>query len=352
MSGQDRMRYNGDMFPDETCFREGETIMNLLSLEYFLVTAEEMNFTKAAGKLYITQQSLSGHIKKLEDYFGCRLFDRGPPLTLTKEGIGLQRSGAKLLVDMSDIERQLRDIQDLRNGEITIGASRIRSNIYLPPILAKFNQCYPNVHVTIMEGTSTEIEAALHKAQIDLCVGPVPIDNSAVKSIPFWIENTALVVPQSIIKQYFPTDCEAIVTGDMELTLKDLHFCPFVAMDPGLLAGREFRLSCAAYGFTPKIIMTAKSLHVLIPLCLHGIGALVCPEVFLIPYRSQIGSPENPQVLVFPTQEVALPDEMCINYLKSRYMPLVVKEFIRIAKEEMRTFGGDFFKEDGKSRKI
>lgn len=316
--------------------------MNLLSLEYFLVTAEEMNFTKAASKLYITQQSLSGHIKKLEDYFGCKLFDRGPPLTLTKEGIGLQQSGTKLLVDMSDIERQLRDIKDLRNGELTIGASRIRSNIYLPPILAKFNQRYPNVHVTILEGNSTEIETALHKAQIDLCIGPVPVDNTDVKSIPFWKENTVLVVPQSIIRKYFPTDCTAILAERLELTLKDLRFCPFVAMDSELLAGREFRLFCAAYGFSPKIIMTAKSLHVLIPLCLSGIGALVCPEAFLIPYRRQIGTTDNPQVLVFPTQEVALPDEMCINYLKNRYMPSVIKEFIRIVQEETNTFGWDF----------
>lgn len=52
--------------------------MNLLNLEYFLVAAEELNFTKAAKRLYITQQSLSNHIAKLESYFGADLFDRTP----------------------------------------------------------------------------------------------------------------------------------------------------------------------------------------------------------------------------------------------------------------------------------
>ena len=39
--------------------------MNLRNLEYFLVAAEELNFTRAADRLFITQQSLSHHIQKL-----------------------------------------------------------------------------------------------------------------------------------------------------------------------------------------------------------------------------------------------------------------------------------------------
>ena len=41
--------------------------MNLKSIEYFLITVEEMNFTRAAGRLYISQQALSSHLKRLED---------------------------------------------------------------------------------------------------------------------------------------------------------------------------------------------------------------------------------------------------------------------------------------------
>ena len=41
--------------------------MNLVSFRYFLAAARELNFTKAAKSLYITQQSLSEHIRRLED---------------------------------------------------------------------------------------------------------------------------------------------------------------------------------------------------------------------------------------------------------------------------------------------
>ena len=51
-------------------------MINFLNLQYFLVLCEEMNFRRAARKLHITQQSLSGHINKLETSFGVPLFDR------------------------------------------------------------------------------------------------------------------------------------------------------------------------------------------------------------------------------------------------------------------------------------
>ena len=53
------------------------------SYEMFLLAAEETSFTKAANKAYITQQCLSSHIKRLEDYYGVSLFNRTPKLALT-----------------------------------------------------------------------------------------------------------------------------------------------------------------------------------------------------------------------------------------------------------------------------
>ena len=56
-------------------------MINFLNLEYFLVAAEELNFTKAAKKLFISQQSLSNHISNMEKEFDVILFNRTTPLT-------------------------------------------------------------------------------------------------------------------------------------------------------------------------------------------------------------------------------------------------------------------------------
>ena len=65
-------------------------MINFLNLEYFLVAAEELNFTRAARKLYISQQSLSNHISNLEKEFDVILFNRTSPLTLTYAGRALR----------------------------------------------------------------------------------------------------------------------------------------------------------------------------------------------------------------------------------------------------------------------
>ena len=85
-------------------------MINFLNLKYFLILSEEMNFRKAAHKLYITQQSLSGHIQKLEEYFGVPLFYRSTPLRLTPAGIHLKNRAAELLTLESDLQKELLDI--------------------------------------------------------------------------------------------------------------------------------------------------------------------------------------------------------------------------------------------------
>lgn len=60
--------------------------MNFQNIEYFLAVAEYGNFTKAARSLYISQQSLSENIKRLEEEIGTPLLVRGKTVTLTRAG--------------------------------------------------------------------------------------------------------------------------------------------------------------------------------------------------------------------------------------------------------------------------
>lgn len=63
-----------------------DLFMNLLSLYYFVELAKELHVTNTAQKLYISQQNLSQHIQRLEQYYGVPLFHRKPKLALTYAG--------------------------------------------------------------------------------------------------------------------------------------------------------------------------------------------------------------------------------------------------------------------------
>ena len=118
-------------------------MINFLNLEYFLVAAEELNFTKAARKLYISQQSLSNHIANLEKEFDVVLFNRTSPLTLTYAGQALQ-SRARALLDMRDeTYKEIADIKDFSTGQISIGVSHTRGRIILPEIHSRLSGPFP-----------------------------------------------------------------------------------------------------------------------------------------------------------------------------------------------------------------
>lgn len=84
--------------------------MNLKSIEYFLCAAEEMNITRAAERLFISQQALSSHIKRLEDDYNVRLFERHPSLRLTPEGQEMVFYGQQILKAQTQMRAAFSDI--------------------------------------------------------------------------------------------------------------------------------------------------------------------------------------------------------------------------------------------------
>ena len=60
--------------------------MDITSLYYFSELAKDLHMTRTANRLFISQQTLSNHILRLEEYYGTQLFYRNPSLSLTSAG--------------------------------------------------------------------------------------------------------------------------------------------------------------------------------------------------------------------------------------------------------------------------
>ena len=143
--------------------------MNLTNLTYFIAAAEELNFTRAARRLYISQQALSSHIAKLEEYYQVPLFDRGNPMTLTDAGRVLYQSAVQVTETLELCDRRLQDIKDFTRGSLSVGIPVTRGTMMLPQLCSAFHQLYPKVHLEIFEGQTTpEVEQALAAGKIDL----------------------------------------------------------------------------------------------------------------------------------------------------------------------------------------
>ena len=310
-------------------------MINFLNLEYFLVASEELNFTKAAKRLFISQQSLSNHISNMEKEFDVVLFNRTTPLTLTYAGHALQAKARQLLELRDETYRELSDIKDFSVGQLTIGLSHTRGRVILPEILPVYKERFPNIELRLEEGNSSELADDLLHGNIDLLIDMLPIKVENVETVPICEEEILLAVPDAVLEKAFPGQLQEINEQlSRHIDLKLLSRCPFLLINKGnrvrTLADEMFEEA----EVSPNIVLETENIETVLALAFKGMGITFYPKMFISSYRelssnAENGMPVNFYSLDYPKAHGVL----AIGYHKGHYMSQATKEFIQIAKE-------------------
>ncbi len=308
--------------------------MNFLNLYYFSVLAEELSFTKAAKRLFISQQSLSNHIARLENEFGVVLFNRTQPITLTEAGESLRQRARTLLNEKKQVETAMQDFHDFKKGELTIGISTSRGTVMLPEILPEFHKTFPQVKLHLIEGTTREVNRALYEGRADLNISFAINDPEHVHEDLLHTERLVCAVPNSFFSTYLSEQAHSFIPG----TLQDFRYfapCPFVRMSEKIWLGDIFESCCQYYQVNPPIVLETSSMTTLTSLCAVGMGAIVLPEIF-VNNRIFFRNPRdwNEQVSVFPLDYPAGTKSITISYLHGHYLNRAAIEFIRLVREK------------------
>ena len=145
--------------------------MNLKTCQYFVALAEEMNFTKASESLHITQQSLSGSIKRLEEEYGVELFQRKPYLKLTPAGETMLFYSKQMLRNESQMMASLADLSAECSGHLVLGMSRQRIQVFFPGIWERYHNAYPNVSLDLRQSYTLKMADSLQAGKLDLFIG-------------------------------------------------------------------------------------------------------------------------------------------------------------------------------------
>lgn len=138
--------------------------LDLRQVEVFYYVAKFHSFSKAAEALLLTQPTISGHIKTLEDSLNLVLFDRlGREVTLTQAGEVLYAYAKRLLSVKISALQALQELQGGVSGELVIGGSSIPGQYVFPPILGHFKRQYPDITVVLsITDTMDIIERIVH----------------------------------------------------------------------------------------------------------------------------------------------------------------------------------------------
>ncbi|MFF5993844.1 LysR family transcriptional regulator [Lysinibacillus sp. KU-BSD001] len=128
--------------------------MELRQLEYFLVLCEELHFTRAAQRLYISQPTLSQQIKVLEQKFGLPLFDRiGKKILLTDAGQVLYTQCLQIFKQIENAKQQMQELHELQKGHLKIASLPGELTNLLSESALAYMEEYPGMQVSI---TSTD----------------------------------------------------------------------------------------------------------------------------------------------------------------------------------------------------
>jgi DNA-binding transcriptional LysR family regulator len=169
--------------------------MDLASLQVFLAVAEERSFSKAAQKLYRTQPAVSISVRKLEEWIGQPLFERGTRAgQLTEAGNLLREYAERMLNLREEVRRSMEDLRELRHGRLSIGVNE--SSIHaLLPALSTYRRKYPNIHVQIHRAFSRDVPTEVLNYRLDLGVVTFrPLDPN-LAATEFLRDELVLVVP-------------------------------------------------------------------------------------------------------------------------------------------------------------
>lgn len=307
--------------------------MNFLNLYYFCVTAQELSFTKASRRLFISQQSLSNHISKLEAEFHVVLFHRTQPISLTEAGECLYRQGEALLNQKRQTEQALQDIRDFRSGELTIGATTSRGAVMLPKIIPQFREKFPQIALHLIEGITQDINDALYAGKTDVNLGFAIQNPDLVQEELLHKEHLVCAVPKPIFSQYLQPEAAHLRQGTFQ-DFKRFHACPFLKMPSGVWLGDVFEHCCVDNEVTPEVVLETSSMATLISLCASGLGAMILPESFVREHAQFWASPNwQETVLIYPLDYPLGVKSITVSWLKNRYQTRAAKEFIRMARD-------------------
>ena len=151
--------------------------MELRHLRYFVAVAEEMNFHRAAERLFISKPPLSLQIKQLEEEIGTKLFIR------EKKRIQLTNAGDLFLQRARDILRradnavlEAKGMAGGVTGKLTIDYVSSAIMGYLQNAVKKYRAQYPDVHIDLKQSYNAKILDDLLHERIDLGINRLPMD--------------------------------------------------------------------------------------------------------------------------------------------------------------------------------
>lgn len=292
--------------------------MEFKQLEAFVAVVDYGSFSEAARKLYLTQPTISTHIRSLEEELHTRLIIRTTKkLTITPKGYQLYDSAVRML----DIRNNLfENFTGSKKQIIDLAASTIPSSYLLPELMAGFGRMYPDVYFHSWQTDSAGAISRVLDGSVDLALTGQNTGDDSCIFIPFCQDDMVIATP--VNDHYLQLKERPVTFSDF---LKD----PIIIRERGSGTKKEMDIFLENAGIEPSslnVVARMNDLESIKKSIVNGLG------ISILSARSAVDLKKTKQILLFPLEGTAHKRSFYIVYSKNRILKAHVRQFIQYVK--------------------
>jgi len=293
--------------------------MNHIGLYYFTVAAEELNITRAAAKLFISQQSLSEHIRKLEKQYDAVFFTRGGRLALTSQGERMLRYAREVLEADRDLSVALRDAGSANRIRLRVGVTSNRAGVFFPEILARYRERCPNVVVSLLSGNYEYIEQQYLLENIELYSGMTSNLRTRAPADELYRDKLFFIVSRDLLRKTLGGGAGDFLRAHAGgVTLPEACRFPIVLPPVTSTLRLSFERIFSKNGLYPETVLETSDHDILYELCRKGVcGCFASRELLYAKLRT---APDD-GILLFPAADLEELAAFCLVYRKEGLSP-------------------------------
>lgn len=243
--------------------------MELRHLKYFMAVAEELNFTKASEKLFISQPPLSRQIAELEEELQAKLFIRNnKKVELTEAGKYFKEEVKAIFQNLERISMKTKKIAENVSGEFRIAYISSINSSTISELIKHLKIQFPYVNFKLFEVSTSKQIDALEQGKIEMGIIRSPIKSPKIQSHLWFQDGFSIVFNKENIQ--LKSEKEILNLKDETFVFFNKDYAPHY---------HEVLLElCAFYGFTPKIIHEANNINSIVQLVKNGLGISIVPS--------------------------------------------------------------------------
>lgn len=308
--------------------------------EYVYEVYKERSFSKAAKNLFISQPSLSGTIKRVEEEIGYEIFDRSTkPIGVTDIGEKYIKTIEKILKLEKHFIQYVNDVDDLKAGNVSVGGTQQYTSYMLPAIVSKFIEKYPHINVDIVEAKTSSLIRYLNEGIIDIAIDNYSYDEEDY-SRQFQTKDTMiLTVPKSFssnenLKDYV-LSFEEIKSGEFKnddipfVKLSEFKDENFILLKEGNDTRTRAHKKFVNENISPKVLLEVEQQITSYNLTAYGLGISFISDYLI----RNVG--DNDSLCYYKLENYENDRDICFYYLKNKYITKAQSEFLKMAKETL-----------------